>query len=194
MDDGFPSPKIEVGRILFRSWEHEWQTGNRDASSVASAKRLLPSDVTRPIYEILERWERDFLRSSLPYPPYGLRIRRGNDDWLLLVLSAYQNTFPDYTLETLRRSSKLGEICPNWDAALPEPRTKPGKFGNVLCAPSGDRPVDWGYEVEWRTAVFPTQELTPEKLLGPYSPRSKPQTSGHLSYPTFSASHILMSD
>ena len=69
MGNGFPAPEVEVGRIVFRSWEHEWQTGDRESFSLASA------GITRAIYEALERWERDLLRSSLPYPPYGLRIR-----------------------------------------------------------------------------------------------------------------------
>jgi hypothetical protein len=75
MDKDGGGSLVEIGRIMFRSWEHEWQTGDREASSVASASRVLPEAVTQPIYEIMERWERDLLRSSLPFSPYRLRVR-----------------------------------------------------------------------------------------------------------------------
>jgi hypothetical protein len=169
MGNAFPAPPVEIGRIVFRSWEHEWQTGEREARSIASAKRLLPIDITQPIYAILERWERDLIRSSLPYSPYRLRVRRA-DAWQSLVLSSYPDGFVACT-EIGRRGSALRELCPSWDAILPEPRYKKGKFGNAMQAPEADHPLDWAYELEWRSEVFPTGDVNVDALFGRYSPR-----------------------
>jgi hypothetical protein len=106
MANDFPVPQVEIGRIVFRSWEHEWQTDHKEASSVASARKTLPSEVTQPIYEILERWERDLLRSSLPFSPYGLRIRPANNHWMAFADGDY------LLVENLRRCLPIGQVCP----------------------------------------------------------------------------------
>ena len=49
MANELTAPLVEIGRIAFRSWEHEWQTGKHEAPWVASAERTLPADVTQPI-------------------------------------------------------------------------------------------------------------------------------------------------
>ncbi|HEY1934487.1 MAG TPA: hypothetical protein VGG99_20965 [Acetobacteraceae bacterium] len=180
MGNGFPTPEVEVGRIVFRSWEHEWQTGDKETFSLASAKKLLPSEITRPIYEVLERWERDLLRSSLPYPPYGLRIRRAKSEWLDLMLSAYKGEPLFYGVENATKygleGRSIGELCPNWDAALPEPRSKQGRFGTTLHAPLAGSNLTWAYELEWRPAVFPEQEVNIDDLLRHFSPRYREPT------------------
>lgn len=178
MGDGIQAPGVEVGRIVFRSWEHEWQTGDRETFSLASAKKLLPSEITRPIHEVLERWERDLLRSSLPYSPYGLRIRRANMEWLNLLRPAYQGELLFYGVESATvynlEERSIGELCPNWDAALPEPRSKQGKFGTTLHAPPADRRVIWAYGLEWRPAV--SEEVNIDALLRQFSPRYTERT------------------
>jgi hypothetical protein len=180
MGNGFPASKVEVGRIVFRSWEHEWQTGDRETFSLASAKRLLPSEITRAIYEVLERWERDLLRSSLPYAPYGLRIRRANSEWLDLLRSAYKCELLFWGVENATKygleERTIGELCPNWDAALPEPRSKQGRFGTTLHAPSAGSKVTWAYGLEWRAAVFPEQKVNIDDLLRQFSPRYREPT------------------
>ncbi len=180
MDDGLSAPRIEIGRIVFRSWEHEWQTGHKETFPVASAKRLLPNEITRPIYEVLERWERDLLRSSLPYPPYGLRIRRANSEWLDLMRCSYKGELlfwgVEHATEYGLADRSIGEFSPNWDAALPEPRSKEGRFGTTLQAPSADSKVTWAYGLEWRPAVFPEQEVNMDDLLRQFSPRYREPT------------------
>lgn len=174
MGDDSPASEVEVGRIVFRSWEHEWQTGDKEAPSLASAKRLLPSEITRPIYEVLERWERDLLRSSLPYPPFGVRIRRANSEWLALLLPEHKNHPLSFQVETVTKygleDRSIGEFCPDWDAMLPEPRSKKGSFGTTLRAPSADNKIIWAYELEWQPAVFPEQ-VNIDDLLRQFSPR-----------------------
>jgi hypothetical protein len=174
MGNGFPAPEVEVGSIVFRSWEHEWQTGDKETFSLASANRLLPSEITRPIYEVLERWEHDLLRSSLPYPPYGLRIRRANSEWLDLLRSAYKGELLFWGVENATKygldERSIGELCPNWDAALPEPRSKQSRFGTTLYAPLADSKVTWAYELKWRPAVVPEQ-VNIDDLLRQFSPR-----------------------
>jgi hypothetical protein len=70
--DSPASRPVAIGQIVFRSWEHEWVTGDRYASSVSNARRVLPKDISAPIYSLLERLETLLLRESLPFPPYGL--------------------------------------------------------------------------------------------------------------------------
>ncbi len=177
MDDGFPAPKVEIGRIVFRSWEHEWQTGDKETFSLASAEKLLPIEITRPIYERLERWERDLLRSSLPYPPGGWRIRRAGTEWQNLLHSATKNPLT-CAFENARKygfeGCKLDEICPNWDVVLPEPRSKQGRFGTSLCAPPASSPVLLYYGLEWRSATVHSTNselVSIDDLLREFSPR-----------------------
>src|ERR1700730_10227854 len=89
MGNDLQEPSVEVGRILFRSWEHQWETGENEAPWGALSKRTMTSDVTQPIYEILTQWEQDLLRSSLPFSPYGLRIRPANNDWMTFADGDY---------------------------------------------------------------------------------------------------------
>jgi hypothetical protein len=154
-------PTVEVGRIVFRSWEHQWQTDSLYACSVGSARRALPSDITRPIYAILERWERDLLRSSLPFPPYGLRIRPSHR---VEIADA-----SDILVEKCCRH--LGELCPNWDEALPQPQVKRTGY-RELRAPSGDTSLGHAYQMEWQVAVFP-EAVRIDELLREFSPRHK---------------------
>jgi hypothetical protein len=168
MDSDPSSLEVEVGRIVFRSWEHEWQTGIRETSSVATAKRLLPNDVTQPVYEILERWEQQLLRLSLPFSPYGLRIRPANNEWMAFA-ARY-----DHLVELAHRSLPLTHLCPNWDAALPQPPEKHLKYGNVLRAPSSDCIIESVYEVKWQTALVDFRWTAPlDVLLREFSPRYK---------------------
>ena len=164
MGNDFPVPSVEVGQIVFRSWEHEWQTDHKEAPSVASARRVLPSGITQPIYEILERWERDLLRSSLPFSPYGLRIRPANNDWMTFANG-------DYSLvETARRCLPIAQLCPNWDEVLPQPQEKRTKFGTVLRAPLSDTRINSAYEVMWRSAIV-AERVNIDDLLRKFSPR-----------------------
>jgi hypothetical protein len=164
MGNDLQEPSVEVGRILFRSWEHQWETGENEAPSVALAKRTMPSDVTQPIYEILAQWEQDLLRSSLPFSPYGLRIRPANNDWMTFADGDY------HLVEAARRSLPLGQVCQNWDEALPQPPQKQAKFGVVLRAPSSGTQINFVYEVIWRSAIFP-ETVDIGKLFGQFSPR-----------------------
>jgi hypothetical protein len=148
MDNDLAASSVEIGRIMFRSWEHQWETDEREAPSVASAKRLMSSYVTRPIYEILENWEHDLLRSSLPFSPYDLRVRSANNAWMAFADGNY------HLVETCRRFLPVGELCPNWDETLPKPQEKRGKYGVVLRAPLADVPLNRVYEVMWQPAVF----------------------------------------
>jgi hypothetical protein len=163
MGNDLPVSPVEIGRIVFRSWEHEWQTDSREAMSVASASRTLPEKVTQPIYQILERWERDLLRSSLPFSPYGLRIRSANNNWMTFANGNY------HLVETAYRCLPIRHLCPNWDEILPQPREKRSKYG-ALKAPMSDTPVNSAYELIWRSAILP-EAVSIDDLLRHFSPR-----------------------
>jgi len=166
MDSDLPALDVEIGRIVVRSWEHEWKTEEKTSSSVASAQRLLPSDFTKPVYDILERGEQYLLRSSLPFLPYDLRIRRANNEWMGFAGQV------DWLLEWARLRLHLGELCPGWDNALPQPSAKKGKYGQMLYAPGGDSPIIAGYEVVWQP-ILPFEGVDLDKLLREFSPRYK---------------------
>lgn len=162
MVEASSAPHVEVGCVVFRSWEHQWQTDHREAPSVASASRTMPKNLTQPIYEVLEQWERDFLRSSLPFPPYGLRIR-AVDGWMDFADGSY------HLKELARRSLPISYLCPNWDEMIPQ--KKKSKYGSELIAPSGDTMVRDAYEVIWQDVVPRPVEL--DTLLRQFSPRYK---------------------
>jgi hypothetical protein len=159
------SEQIEIGRIVFRSWEHRWQTDEPETHSVAAAKRLLPESLTAPIYKILGRWENDLLRTSLPYRPYGLRIRPAGSNWIEVTETE------ELLFEHMRRALKLNHVCAGWDAALPVPPTRTGKYGTVY-APDGDQTISDAYWLGWRVVTFPA-EVSIDQLLGKFSPRYK---------------------
>jgi hypothetical protein len=164
MADASGGPAVEVVRLVFRSWEHRWLTSNPEAASVAAARRLLPESATAPIYDILRRWERELLRETLPFSPYGLRLRP--------VSRASANAIGgDDRFEAMARLSySLGEVCPDWDAVRPQPLEKRSKYGEVLRAPTRDTPIRDAYSLELRTAVFP-DVVKIDDLLGHFSHR-----------------------
>jgi hypothetical protein len=104
--DSPASQPVAIGQIVFRSWEHEWVTGDRYASSVSTARRVLPKDISAPIYSLLERLESLLLRESLPFPPYGLRIGEGKE-------VSFPN-LPDQGAQYL----PIGHYCETWDDDL----------------------------------------------------------------------------
>jgi hypothetical protein len=157
--DNRESRPVAIGRIVFRSWEHEWVTGDRHASSVSTASRVLPKDVSEPIYSMFERLELLLLRESLPFPPYGLRIAQGQD--------AVFPAFEDHSVQYL----PIEHFCPTWDDNLRRqrlllsggPTTKGGKFGTTIEVPLAERRLGDFYEVKWESK-FGTVEL--HQLLG----------------------------
>jgi hypothetical protein len=165
--DNRGSRPVAIGQIVFRSWEHEWVTGERHASSVSTASRVLPKDVSEPIYSLLERLELLLLRESLPFPPYGLRIAQGQD--------VPYPTSQDQVVQNLRDQAvqylPIGHCCPTWDDNLRRrrlllsggPKTKGGKFGTTLEVPLAERRLCDFYEVKWESK-FGTIEL--DQLLG----------------------------
>jgi hypothetical protein len=157
--DNRGSRPVVIGQIVFRSWEHEWVTGDRYASSVSAASRVLPKDVSEPIYSLLERLELLLLRESLPFPPYGLRMAQGQD--------VPYPTLEDHAVQYL----PIGHYCPTWDDNLRRrrllfsggPKTKGGKFGTTIEVPLAERRLCDFYEVKWESK-FGTVEL--DQLLG----------------------------
>lgn len=169
MAKNLPALSVEIGSVVFRSWEHEWQTEEKEATSIASARRIMPNDITQPIYELLDRWEGHFLRSSLPFAPYRLRVRLANDDWMNFADGNF------WLIEKTRHCLPVREFCPNWDEVLPQPRTKRTKYGAALTAPTGESRLDWIYEVKWQPVLFDSQwQVDIDKLLGKFS-RGKSQ-------------------
>jgi hypothetical protein len=164
MDNEPLAPPMEVGRIVFCSWEHEWKTGQKEAASIALAERVMPAGLTKPIYDILEQWERDLLRSSLPFPPYGLRVRRAT------FLDLISQDGSVHLVKLAHRSLQISELCSEWDQARPQPSEKRGKYGEILRAPTGNEQINSFYEIAWRP-VASTEPVDLDNLLREFSPR-----------------------
>jgi hypothetical protein len=174
MADASGGPTVKVVRLVFRSWEHRWLTGDPEVASVAAARRLLPESATEGIYDILRRWERELLRETLPFSPYGLRVRplsRG---------SANAIGGDDRFVAFVRPSLCLSEVCPDWDAMLPQPLETRSKYGELLRAPTRDALIRDAYSLELRAAVFP-DEVRIDDLLGHFSHRY--ETKSVFSFP-----------
>jgi hypothetical protein len=118
------------------------------------ARRVLPKDISAPIYSLLERLESLLLRQSLPFPPYGLRIGEGKD--------VSFPSLPDQAAQYL----SIGHYCKTWDDDLRRekflltdgPKTKLGKFGTIIKVPLAARQLCEFYEVKWESK-FGTVEL-----------------------------------
>jgi hypothetical protein len=164
MADASGSPTVEIARLVFCSWEHRWVTSEREAASVAAARRLLPESATAPIYDILRQWERELLRETLPFSPYGLRLRP------LSRASANALGGDDRLVALIRPSLCLSEVCPDWDAVVPQPRETSSKYGELLRAPTGDTLIRDAYSLELRNAVI-SDEVKIDELLGHFSHR-----------------------
>jgi hypothetical protein len=124
--------------------------------------------------------EQDLLRSSLPFSPYGVRIRRANNEWMAFANGDY------HFVETCRRSLRICELCPGWDEALPQPQEKRTRYGQLLSAPLGDTQVSSAYKVMWQSVAFPAT-VDIDQLLREFSPRYKEPTipSPHFSHYQF---------
>jgi hypothetical protein len=71
---------LEFGRIIFRSWEHDWDLGIPNTrTSLAEASRLLPAAATQPVYDWLNGLDAMLRRRTLPFPPLDVRVRRQSD-------------------------------------------------------------------------------------------------------------------
>jgi hypothetical protein len=136
-----------------------------EAPSVASARRVLPEESTKAIYEILQRWESEYLESSLPFPPYDLRIRAVNNPRPITDARPL-------LIETARRHQPISTYCPTWDQMLiaNEISEKRSRFGSVLRAPSGESTVYAHYELRWVCLC----QVGIDQLLRKFSPRYKP--------------------
>jgi hypothetical protein len=64
--DNRGSRPVVIGQIVFRSWEHEWVTGDRYASSVSAASRLEDHAVQYlPIGHYCPTWDDNLRRRRL---------------------------------------------------------------------------------------------------------------------------------
>jgi hypothetical protein len=106
-----------------------------------------------------------------PGPPmsYDLRIRRASGE-----PTPFTAGF-DYS-EVMRLHSSLHEMCAGWDDLLPQPRTKQGKYGQQLVAPSGDQMLLGQYEIVWHPVTVP-DTVNLDTVLRTISPRYKRQSA-----------------
>lgn len=89
------------------------------SSCVAASQRLLPHDVTEPIYDLLRQAERLLLRRTEPLPPYRERLARD----FVPAPDGAEGSPNTFTLDSelarlLELTRPLGEIVPDWDARV----------------------------------------------------------------------------
>lgn len=133
--------------IAIRTWEHavaapgSWGI----AASLSQSKRLLPPELTNPIYEALARAESLMLRISEPFPPLRVRLLRSD---------APDEHDPVF-------SFRFGDIVSGWDERLKaalgdryegaaQAATQAGFSAGL---PAGDFSVGYGYGL--KVAEYP---------------------------------------
>jgi hypothetical protein len=145
------------------TWEHSvlvpksWGKADR----VNQLQRLLPHELTDPIYDRMEQAEALFLRRTEPLPPLQERLARDfaaqnmvSQSELQTSDGAYRLTLEGELQELLQTSNtKLNDITPNWDAVVATALganaagiEQKAEFGS-LGLPKGEYSVAYGYRI-----------------------------------------------
>ena len=138
---------FELFQIRFTSWEREWLTGSKAADSLDECFCFMPSRHTHKIREVLQQRLLLELNVSLPYSPFGMRIRRNNP----------RVGFDQGDLSMMAAGKYCGEIVrlvPNWNDALRAKRLLLKNctreiviLGKKLRPPLDNTPIDHIYSV-----------------------------------------------
>lgn len=103
----------ELVRLEIFTWEHAARVPGSSgrADRVADLERLLPDELTKPIYALLNKAEALFLRRTEPIPPFRERLARdfGVPDECRLEGELH---------EIAQSGSKIDAIVPEWDEAV----------------------------------------------------------------------------
>jgi hypothetical protein len=169
MDNESNKCALEFGRIIFRSWEHDWNLGiPHERTSLAEARRLLPTSATQPVYDWLNGLEAMLRRRTLPFPPFDVRVRR-------------QSEILENGDGPMWRALPIRCLCPDWDEYLraaglmdgDKGKMKRGKHGSQISVLTGESILGHAYSLNW--------EKTPDTyalhdVLREFSPHFKERT------------------
>ena len=108
--------------------------------------------------------ERELLQETLPFSPYGLRLRP------LSRASANAIGGDDRFVALVRPSLCLSEVCPDWDAVLPQPLETLRIWRSAARADARHAYKGCLFSGSRGTAVF-TDEVKIDDLLGHFSHR-----------------------
>ena len=176
------------------TWEHAARVPGAwgRADRVADLRRLLPGEVTKPIYALMAQAEALFLRRTEPIPPFRERLARDFDarsqafeSGRATADAADRLTLDGELREILPGTLKLDDVVPGWDAAvaavLGADATDIARgirnFAS-LGLPRGEFPVTYGYRLSVRR--IPGDLLSPALathgalLMGGASPAFQP--------------------
>jgi hypothetical protein len=134
-----------------KTWEHAALCSNSfgSTSRVVDSKRLLPKEITAPIYEALIEVEKSIFRLTDPLPPFEARLLRENKDGVSLSMPALHHEGSVFGM-------RLVDLMPDWDAKVraalgarvSDVNAKISNFA-TLGIPRGDFEVSYGYRVEF---------------------------------------------
>lgn len=181
----------ELVTIEIATWEHtilvpeSWGRVNR----VANLRRILPHELTNPIYERMALAEALFLRRTEPIPPFQERLAR---DFEAQQFSSGSETdephgfaLADEIYQTLQGNLILNDVVPNWDEEIAKalktnvPQVADGiRHLGSLGLPRGEFSVSYGYRVSVRRIkgdMLSQQTATNGALLmGSFGPAHQP--------------------
>lgn len=125
-----PSPWGRVPDLVsleIATWEHAARVPGSygRADRVADLRRLLPDELTKPIYALLARAEALFLRRTEPIPPFRERLARdfdvrsqASEPGSATAGAADRFTLEGELRELLPGMRKLDDVVPGWDAGV----------------------------------------------------------------------------
>jgi hypothetical protein len=142
---------VKLFRISVRTWEHEVATQSfSTAPCVAASKRILPAQLTDPIYERLSRTEEFIKRHSEPFPPYDFRL-------FPIYTEDDREKFEDAVAAPFRLI--IDSVINRWDdLSTQELQKLSGAFRTnrfTANVPRGDFQIRSGYEIRLDIATWP---------------------------------------
>jgi hypothetical protein len=144
-----------------KTWEHAARSSDSSGATlrVRDSQRLLPNEITAPIYAALAGLEETILRLTEPFPPFEARLLRETLDFVPsdgVELDVSRSLTFIYQEDTLFRK-RLSEVVPDWDAKVAaalgaganEVNEKISSFA-ADGIPRGEFPVSYGYRIDYR--------------------------------------------
>lgn len=141
----------QILRWQVRTWEHAvlFPKSWGETSSVRHSERILPEEITAPIYAALFAIEQDILRYTEPLPPFSERLLREDSNNFHEMLfkknpileKSISDVVPDWTVKVTKA---LGED-------IDEVRRKVRGAGWSLGIPRDCFSVQYGYEIRFTT-------------------------------------------
>jgi len=198
-DGGASDPSLwdrvpDLVSLEISTWEHaacvprSWGKADR----VADLRRLLPDELTKPIYALMAQAEALFLRRTEPIPPFRERLARDFDarSQASEPGGATADAADSFTLdgelrELLRFTQNLGDVVPGWDAGVAAALGADAaeiargiRNFETLGLPRGEFSVAYGYRLSVRRVpgdlLRPALATHSALLIGGASPAFQP--------------------